>query len=117
MHDALADADRLLRTDRPAGLRALTVLAEAGDRDAIVRLGHSLFDHPDDRAEAMAWLMRASAFGDAGSAWKVAMIHRDQRRVAEMRAWIDRAARLGDEGAIWVRRHTYDLDAFPDFVR
>lgn len=109
--DPLEPIVRLIADDRKIGLKQLTVLAESGDKSAILYLGLYLSEESQATEAALKWLLLADNFGSPDAAWNLAMIARERGNSDEMRRWIDRAADLGEEDAKAVQSNGYDVES------
>jgi TPR repeat protein len=107
--DRLEPIVRLVHSDREAGLRELTQLAEAGEKSAILYLGLYLSEEQQTSEAAVKWLLLANEFESPDAAWNLAMIARERDKSDEMKHWIDRAAELDEEDAKEIQGNGYDV--------
>ena len=112
INDEIAEIVELIAQDRLFGLERLKQLADFGDKNAISFLGMYLSEEIITMQEAVPWLEKASAFGDADAAWNLAMIARQGKLPNLVREWINISADLGGESAKRVIELQYDVDEY-----
>ena len=107
----MEDIIALVASYRTKGLLSLQILAEGGNKSAILYLGLYLSEYSETTDLSIPWLIKANRFGSADAAWNLAMIARERNCEDEMRRWIDRAAELGERDAKKIRDNDYNVDA------
>ena len=106
----LIESDR--ESDREAGMKELSVLAESGDQSAIEAYACNLAWETPTTDEAVKWLLRANEFDSPIVAWNLAMVAHERGNPFDVRRWINRAADLGHEDAVEVQKMGYNVEAY-----